>query len=237
MTGAWLPLAAFLGGVLSITSPCCLPLLPGYVGFLSSRRGDPADDRVLGQAVLFVAGFTIVFTALGATATVLGAVLLDRLDLITRVAGVGIIVLGLRALGLVRLPTLDREARPMLTRVRPGQTGGVFLGAAFAFGWTPCIGPVLAAILTLAASTQSVWSGTALLIVYSLGLGVPFLALAVGIDRLERPLGFLRRHGRGVERASGMLLVLVGVGYLSGTWNQIFIPLQRWAARAGWPPI
>lgn len=237
MTGAWLPLAAFIGGLLSITSPCCLPLLPGYVGFLSSNRGESPDNRVIGQAILFVVGFTLVFTALGATATVIGSVLLDRLDLITKVAGIGIIVLGLRSLGLFRLPALDREARPMLSRVRQGQTGGVFLGAAFAFGWTPCIGPVLGAILTLAASTQSVWTGTVLLAVYSLGLGVPFLAIALGVDRLDRPLRFLRRHGRGIERASGVLLIIVGLGYLSGTWNQLFIPLQRWAAQAGWPPI
>lgn len=236
MTGWWLPIAAFLGGVLSITSPCCLPLLPGYVGFLSSRQGEE-HGPVVGQGLLFVAGFTIVFTALGATATVLGSVLLGRLDLITRIFGVGIIVLGLRSLGLIRIPTIDREARPMLARVRVGRTGGLFLGAAFAFGWTPCIGPVLAAILTLAASTQSVWSGTVLLAVYSLGLGVPFMLLALGVDRLDRPLGFLQRHGKFIERASGVLLVLVGVGYLSGTWNQVFIPLQRWFAKTGWPPV
>lgn len=237
MSGPWLPVIAFLGGVLSITSPCCLPLLPGYVGFLSSRRDGSQSDQVVGQAFLFVAGFTMVFTLLGATATILGSAVLGRLDLITRIAGVGIIILGLRSLGLIHLPTLDREARPMLARTRMGQTGGLFLGAAFAFGWTPCIGPVLAAILTLAASTQSVWAGTALLVVYSLGLGVPFVIMAVGIDRLDRPMGFLRRHGRGIERASGLLLVLVGIGYLSGTWNQLFIPLQRWFAQTGWPPI
>ena len=237
MSGAWLPVTAFLAGVLSITSPCCVPLLPGYVGFLSSRSDDGKRNGLIGEALLFVMGFTLVFTALGATATVLGSALLGRLDLITRVAGVGIIVLGLRSLGLIRLPALGREARPLLARVHGGQTGGAFLGAAFAFGWTPCIGPVLAAILTLAASTQAVWEGTALLAVYSLGLGVPFVILAVGLDRLDRPLGFLRRHGRTIELASGTLLVLVGVGYLSGTWNQLFIPLQRWFARLGWPPI
>lgn len=236
MTGAWLPFTAFLAGVLSITSPCCLPLIPGYVGFLSSRTTSDSP-RVIVPALLFVAGFTTVFTLLGATATVLGSVLLERLDSITRIVGIGIIVLGLQTLRVVRFGALDRERRPMLSRVKAGKTGGAFLGAAFAFGWTPCIGPVLAVILTMAASTRSVWGGAALLAVYSLGLGVPFLMMAVGIDRLDRPMRALRRHGRTIEIISGSLLVLVGVGYVTGTWNQLFVPLQRWFTQAGWPPI
>ncbi len=242
MEGALLPVVALAAGLVSITSPCCLPLIPGYVSYVSSlpdRDLPPAQGRrvVLRASLLFVLGFTLVFSVLGATASTLGSLLLRNQPVLTRVAGVFIIVMGLAALGLFRLPFLQREVRFDLARVRRGPAGAVPLGMAFAFGWTPCIGPALATILGLAASGRSVAGGTALLVVYSVGLGVPFVAVALGYQRLDRSIAFLRRHGRGIERLGGFLLVVVGVGYVTGAWTRLFIPLQGWFARFGWPPI
>lgn len=237
-----LPLAAVFAGAISITSPCCLPLIPGYVSYVSTLPGQEPDDPgarrvVIRASILFVVGFTIVFTVLGATASALGAVLLRNLPTFTRVAGFLIIAMGLSGLGLLRIPFLQREARLDLQRVRRGPGGALPLGMAFALGWTPCIGPVLAAILTLAASTGSVLGGAALLALYSLGLGLPFLAIGIGYHRLGRSVGFLRRHGLAIERAGAVLLVLVGVGYVTDTWSRLFIPLQAWFAQLGWPPV
>ena len=241
MSGLLLPFVAVVAGFVSITSPCCLPLLPGYVSYVSSL---PSDDARRGRrsvavraALLFVLGFTIVFTALGATASSLGVLLLANLQTLTRVAGVFIIVLGLTALGVLRLPFLQREFRADLGRLRSGPAGAVPLGMAFAFGWTPCIGPVLAGVLALAASGGSLAAGAALLALYSFGLGIPFVAIAAGYERLDRSIAFFRRHGRGIERVGGVFLVVVGVGYLTDTWARLFIPMQGWFAEFGWPPI
>lgn len=196
MEGALLPMVALAAGLVSITSPCCLPLIPGYVSYVSSLpdRELPATQSrrvVLRASLLFVLGFTLVFSLLGATASTLGSLLLRNLPVITRVAGVFIIVMGLAALGVFRLPFLHREVRFDLARVRRGPAGAVALGMAFAFGWTPCIGPALATILALAASGRSVVGGTALLVVYSVGLGVPSVAVALGCQRLDRSVVFL----------------------------------------------
>jgi len=237
-----LPLLAVVAGLISITSPCCLPLIPSYVSYVSSLPvGELAEAEgrrlALESSLLFVAGFTIVFTALGLTASVIGTALLTNLALLTRVAGVFILFMGLAALGLFPRRWLQRELRLDLHRVPRGRAGALPLGMAFAAGWTPCIGPVLATILTLAASSGSVLAGGALLALYSIGLGIPFIAIAVGYHRLGRSLGWLRRHGRAIERAGGVVLVVVGLGYISGRWVQLFRPLQRWFAGFGWPPI
>ena len=242
MHGPALPLLALVAGVVSITSPCCLPLVPGYVSYVSSlpvsELSAPAARRVaLRASLLFVAGFTVVFTLLGATASVIGTVLLRNLTLLTRVAGVLILIMGLGALGLFRLRWLQRELRVDLARLPAGPAGAFPLGMAFAFGWTPCIGPVLAAVLTLAASSHSGLTGALLLAIYSAGLGIPFLLIALGYQRLNGSLRFLRTHGRAIERLGGVLLVAVGLGYISGTWTRLFVPLQAWFARLGWPPI
>jgi len=237
-----LPLLAVVAGLISITSPCCLPLIPSYVSYVSSLPvGEMAEAEgrrlALESSLLFVAGFTIVFTALGLTASVIGTVLLAHLALLTRVAGVFILFMGLAALGLFPRRWLQRELRLDLHRVPRGRAGALPLGMAFAAGWTPCIGPVLATILTLAASSGSVLAGGALLALYSVGLGIPFVAIALGYHRLGRSLGWLRRHGRAIERVGGVVLVVVGLGYISGRWVQLFRPLQRWFAGFGWPPI
>jgi len=237
-----LPILAVLAGALSITSPCCLPLVPAYVSYVSSlpvtgTTETQARTVTLRASLLFVAGFTIIFTALGATASVVGVVLLTNLAAVTWVAGVLIIAVGLAGLGLFRIPWLQREFRVDMRRVRRGPAGALPLGMAFAAGWTPCIGPVLAAILTVAASSRSAIAGAVLLALYSAGLGVPFVAIAVGYRRLGGSLGWLRRHGRAIQRAGGGLLVVVGVGYLTGTWTRPFIPMQSWFAQFGWPPL
>jgi cytochrome c-type biogenesis protein len=237
-----LPLVAMLAGIVSFSSPCCLPLLPGYVSYISALPVadlSPRDARrvTVRAAMLFVAGFTLIFSLLGAASGLLGAWLITNLDTIVRVAGVGIIALGLTSMGLFRIPWLLRERRFDLARLPRGPSGAFPLGMAFAAGWTPCIGPILATILTTAAVAGTATWGAFLLVCYSIGLGLPFIALAVGFDRLRGSLGFLQRNGRRIEIVGGMLMVAVGVLFVSGDWQQLFRPLQREFAQLGWPPI
>jgi cytochrome c-type biogenesis protein len=233
---------ALVAGVVSFTSPCCLPLMPGYVAYVSGVAADGDGSvlvrrRVLGAALLFVLGFATVFTLLGAGASVAGAFLLRNRLVIEKVGGAFVIAMGLVTMGLLRIPFLYREARLDLRRIRTGPLGAVPLGMAFAIGWTPCIGPVLAGILTAAATTGTAWTGAGLLFMYSLGLGIPFLLLAWGQARATRAFGWFRRHGRAIERVGGAVLLLMGVLMITGRWTRLFIPLIRWFARSGWPPI
>jgi cytochrome c-type biogenesis protein len=233
---------AFLAGILSFTSPCCLPLMPGYLAFVGGVAGDEAGSvairqRVALAAALFVVGFSVVFTALGAGAALFGGALLRNRRVIEQAAGVLVIAMGLVLLGVVRVPFLYRELRMDLRRVRPGPLGAVPLGMAFAFGWTPCIGPVLAGILTAAAATQTALRGASLLFVYSLGLGLPFLLMALGYSRASTAWAWFRRHGRGIERLGGTVLLAMGVLMISGVWARLFTPLVRWFSRNEWPPI
>jgi cytochrome c-type biogenesis protein len=230
---------AFVAGTVSFTSPCCLPLMPGYLAYVSGVSAAEAGNRrrVLGSALLFVLGFAAVFTALGASASAFGGFLLSHLPVLVRISGAFVILMGLAMLGVPRVPFLFREARVDMSRIRSGPAGAIPLGMAFAFGWTPCVGPVLGGILTAAAVTQTVWKGTFLLLVYSLGLGLPFLLLALASSKAERAVRFLRRHGVAIERTGGVLLVGMGVLLVTGSWQQLFTPLIRWFSRNGWPPI
>ncbi|MGI8513993.1 MAG: cytochrome c biogenesis CcdA family protein [Acidimicrobiia bacterium] len=242
MEALTLPFLAVAAGVISFTSPCCLPLIPSYLSYVTALPVSELGTRearavTLRSSLLFVAGFTVVFTALGASFAYVGSVLLASIPLIVRGAGVGIILMGLGMIGVIRMPWLYREWRPgRLNRPR-GPWGAFPLGMAFAFGWVPCIGPVLAAILTTAASTQTAPWGAALLALYSLGLGIPFVALGLGFQRLRGSVDWLRRHARRLEQIGGALLVGIGVLFISGAWRTFFIPLQRAFARLGWPPI
>lgn len=236
------PLLAVVAGILSFTSPCALPLIPSYLSYVSGLplseidRGQ-ATPLVLRSSLAFVAGFTVIFTVLGASSTLVGSLLLRNMPTILDVAGAFIIVLGLASIGLLRIGFLNRERRFDLSRVPKGPKGAFPLGMAFAFGWTPCIGPVLATVLALASASHTVVEGAVLLALYSLGLGLPFLALAVGFSRARTSLGWLRRHGRGIEMAGGLLLVAVGVLFVTGEWKTFFIPLQERFAQLGWPPL
>jgi cytochrome c-type biogenesis protein len=237
-----LPLTAVVAGVISFSSPCCIPLIPGYLSYMSALPVSELGCRearalTLRAATLFVAGFTLVFTALGVSFAFVGSALLRQLPVVVRVSGVGIIVMGLAMMGILRVPVLYRERRLDMARVRTGPKGAFFLGTAFGFGWTPCIGPVLATILaTAAAAGTAAWGGV-LLALYSLGLGLPFLALALGFQRARGSLEWLRRHGRVIETVGGAMLVGVGALFVSGAWRTFFVPLQRSFARLGWPPI
>lgn len=230
---------AFVAGIISITAPCCLPLMPGYLSYISGVSAGEAGNRqkVIGASMLFVLGFAIIFTALGASASALGGFLLGRLPLLIRLSGVFVLMMGLAMLGILKLPFMDKEKRFDLSKMRRGPAGAVPLGMAFAFGWTPCVGPVLGAILTAAAATKTVWKGSALLFVYSVGFGLPFILLAWGSSKAGRAFGWLRRHGNGVERTGGVLLVAMGVLLITGYWQRIFTPLIRWFVQRGWPPI
>lgn len=236
-----LPLLAVVGGLVSFSSPCCLPLLPGYVSYISAlpvgRLGDrDARSVTLRAALLFVAGFTAVFTLLGIGASFVGAALLRDPRVIRAFGGV-IIAMGVATLGVVRIPLLYRESRMDLARVPRGPAWAFPLGMAFAAGWVPCIGPILATILATAAVTGAAAWGAILLVFYSLGLGVPFVALALGFRRMQGSVAWLRRNGRKVEVAGGILLITVGLLFVTDRWQPLFRPLQRWMAELGWPPI
>jgi len=219
----------FLAGALSFLTPCVLPLVPAYLSFLAGTTVDrvatPEADpamlrRVMATAVLFVLGFGTVFVTLGATASVFGALIRSYLDILTTVAGVAIIVMGLHFMGLFRIPLLYREARIDLRRP-VGLWGAYAMGLAFGFGWTPCIGPVLAAVLTLAAAEATVSRGAGLLAVYALGLGLPFIVAAFAMRPFARFLARFRSRLGMVEKVVGALLVLAGLAFLTGWITQL----------------
>lgn len=242
MSPLLLPVVATVAGLISFSSPCCLPLIPGYLSYVSalpvSELGQTqARALTLRATLLFVGGFTVVFTVLGVASALIGAVVMRSLPLITRLSGVLIIIMGLAMLKVVRIPALYRERRIDLARLPSGPRGAFFLGMAFAFGWAPCIGPVLATILATAAATETAAWGAVLLMFYSLGLGIPFVGLALGFQRARGSLDWLRRHGRGIEMLGGAMLLGVGILFVSGLWRAFFIPLQRYFAQFGWPPI
>lgn len=237
-----LPFLAIVAGFVSISSPCVLPLIPGYISYITAlpltELGTVKAKRTaLRASLLFVAGFTVVFTALGAGFALVGSVLLRNADTITRVAGLGIIAMGAAMIGWLRLPGFYRERRFDLGRVARGPGSAFGLGMAFGFGWTPCIGPVLGTILAVAGATQTAGWGAVLLMLYSVGLGIPFVLAAVWFEKARSTLDWLRRNGRRIEVAGGTMLMVVGVLFTTGIWESIFIPLQRTFARLGWPPI
>ena len=217
-------LAALLAGLVSFLSPCVLPLVPPYLVYLAGTSlerltdDDPKTGSIRDTAVaalLFVCGFSTVFVALGASASVIGALIRAYSAELSIVAGIVIIVMGLHFLGLTPISLLHRQKR--LEVVKPvGLWGAYAMGLAFAFGWTPCIGPILAAILAVAASEQTVAKGASLLAVYSAGLGIPFLLAAVAVEPFAEFLTRFRRHLAKVERVMGGLLVLTGIAFLSG---------------------
>ena len=213
-------LVTFLEGIVTFVSPCLLPMLPIYLAYVAggSAAGERADaGRALVGALAFVAGFSAVFCALGAFAGTLGRLLLAHQRALDVVCGAIVCVLGLNYLGVIHIDALDRTVVPQATRRRGGVLGALLFGVVFAVGWTPCVGTFLASALSLAASSGSALRGVTLLLVYSAGLGLPFVLSAVLVDQLEDTLAWARSHARQVEVASGALLVLVGVLMATGT--------------------
>jgi len=224
--------SAFLAGIVSFLSPCVLPLVPGYVSYIAGQSLDGLRERaafqekfhVMGQSVMFTLGFSTVFIALGASATALGVYLRTFMFEANYVAGGIIVLFGIFMMGIFRLPWLGRDTRRFLNIRGDSPVSAYLLGAAFAFGWTPCIGPILGAILTLSAATLTVSQGMALLFFYAAGLAVPFLLVAAFLDRFLRHAKPIRRAGSVLQVLAGGVLVVVGLamslGYLNyaGTW-------------------
>ena len=231
---------AFGAGVISITSPCCLPLLPGYLGYLTGMSSGALEAnrrRTLAAALLFVAGFSLVFIALGATASVAGAMLQTNRLPLARIAGVFILAMGAVLLLEGRVGLLSRGGDWSRWSAGGKLWTAPLLGAAFAITWTPCIGPVLGAILTLAGSTASLQQGVVLLAAYSLGLAVPFVALSLSVPRVRAWLQRVRRAPAIMQATAGAFLVVMGFLLITDRWLQLIAPVLSWYAQARWPPI
>ncbi len=212
--------AALLGGLVSFLSPCVLPLVPGYISFMSgltleelSAGGDDRERmRHAGwESLFFVAGFSLIFTLLGATATTIGRLLAEHAAIVSKVAGTIVILFGLHLTGLLPIKWLYYQKRADTAAFKPGYAGSFFMGLAFAFGWTPCIGPILSGILALAATRETVGQGMALLFVYSLGLGIPFVITGFAVTRFMRFFMGYKKYIRAGEIAAGALLVAIGL--------------------------
>jgi cytochrome c-type biogenesis protein len=211
---------AIIAGFLSFISPCVLPLIPAYLSFISgvsieqmSSRSQvrPYAWKIVINTIFFVIGFSLVFVLLGASATSIGSLLGRYLGIFNKVAGVVVFIFGLHLIGVFRIKALNYEKRFHTGEKKMGVIGSVVIGIAFAFGWTPCIGPILGTILTLAAQQNSLNHGILLLLFYSAGLGIPFIVTALLFNYLIGAFGFIKRHFRAVELISGGLLMLVGV--------------------------
>jgi cytochrome c-type biogenesis protein len=223
---------AFAAGVLSFLSPCVLPIVPGYLGFITGMsldelQGTPSRRAVLVPALFFVAGFSLIFLLLGASATLIGQVMKVYQDWIARIGGLLIIVFGMHLLGVFRVGTLMRERRFHLSRSPAGYAGATVAGAAFGAGWTPCLGPVLGALLTYASTRATLSGGMLLLGSYALGLAVPFLIAAAATGMFLKASQRMRGAIPILEKTSGVILVLVGLLLVSGT----FAVLSGWLTR------
>lgn len=231
--------AALLAGFISFISPCVLPVVPAYLSFVSgmsidemrtdSAIGQGKRRRVLFNCLAFVVGFSLVFIALGASATTIGSFLLENTEWLARVAGVIIVIFGLNTMGVLKIPFLNYERRFHQNTKAAGLIGSFLVGLAFAFGWTPCIGPILAAILGVASTKETVGEGMVLLSAYSLGLGVPFLLAGVSVDRFFHLSSHFKKQFQVIQVVSGVFMVIVGgmiffnvFQRLSGTFSSWF---------------
>lgn len=222
-------LIAFTAGLLSFLSPCVLPLIPSYVSFITGMSLDEVQRSrrtALVHALLFVLGFTLIFMALGATASAMGRVLLMARDWIARVGGVLIILFGLYLLGVFNIGVLSRERRVHFADKPVGYLGTVLVGIAFGAGWTPCIGPILGSILIYTSSTADLQRGLLLLFVYSLGLAIPFLLAALAIDRFLAAFARFRPAMVWVNRVGGVLLIVIGVLLVTDYFSLLAAYLQ-----------
>ena len=224
MTESFRIFLVFGAGLLSFFSPCVLPLIPGYICFITGLSIDELSDSkdkklsdvrfILRQAILFVLGFSVVFVALGASATFLGSFLFAKKEVIRIVAGAIVIIFGLHIMGLVKLKFLDREAKLHIKGKPLNMLGSFLVGGVFGFAWMPCIGPILGSILALAATRETLAKGILLLSVFSLGLAIPFLLVSVAIERFLRLFSKIKRFFKLISVVSGILLIVLGIGII-----------------------
>jgi cytochrome c-type biogenesis protein len=224
---------AFSAGIISFLSPCVLPLIPGYISFISGTSleelgaGDVdglytkgINPAVILNSLFFIAGFSIVFVLLGASATWVGALITSRISILTKIAGLIILFFGLFKMGLLQFLFFYREVKFQVTNRRYGLFGALIIGSAFALGWTPCIGPILGAILVYASTLKHVNQGIMLLLFYSLGMGLPFLLTAFGINYFLRMFKRIKNHLGLIEKISGLIMVILGILILT---NKLFV--------------
>ncbi len=230
-------LTAFIAGIISFLSPCVLPLVPAYISFITGvsledlRKEDTGTKQTLKaflSSVFFVLGFTFVFVALGASATWLGQALLTKLPLFTKLAGVLIIVFGLHLMGIFKIPFLYKTKKFEGPAKAVSFLGAFVLGLSFAFGWTPCIGPILAGILTIASTEETLWKGIILLSVYSLGLGIPFLITSLALNQFFKLFMKIKQYFHAIEIVSGILLVLIGILIMTNKFSLITNKILDW---------
>ena len=228
-------ITAFGAGLFSFISPCVLPLVPGYISFVSGVSIESMKDEARAKAslgkialncLLFILGFSAVFVSLGASATYIGQFLTDKLPLFSKIAGVVVIIFGLHVMGVFRIPFLQYEKRFHTTSKRLGLFGSFLVGLAFAFGWTPCIGPILGAILAFAGTQETVKEGVLLLSAYSLGLGIPFFVTGIAMNSVMGLTRGMRAHYRKVEIVSGILLIAVGILILTNSLQRLAFMFQ-----------
>ncbi|MGB7285885.1 MAG: cytochrome c biogenesis protein CcdA [Salaquimonas sp.] len=223
--------AAFLAGLLSFVSPCVLPIVPPYLAYLAGvsfselseedTRTQAASKRILLSSIAFVLGFTTVFVALGATASIIGQTVAQYFNILSIIAGAVIAIMGLHFLGVFRIGFLYREARIDVQKKPAGLIGAYVIGLAFAFGWTPCVGPVLAAILFVAGSEDTALRGASLLAVYSLGIGIPFIIAGAFASRFIKWANRFKKHMRRIEQTMGLLLIITGILFMTGQMSRI----------------
>jgi len=231
-------LLAFAAGIVSFVSPCCLPLVPGYLATVSGTTpGTPGrrrpDPQVLARSLLFVSTFSLLFILLGLGVTLIGQFLFDNQPVLNRIAGVAIVLMGLLFIGSIFVARLNREFRPTGLLQRAGRGGPIAAGAAFAVAWTPCVGPTLGAILGLASTQQGTAEGALLLAVYSAGLALPFLFTAVAFDTATRSFAFFKRHYAAIQLGAGVVLVAMGVLVLTGELFRLNVEAQQFLDRLG----
>jgi len=222
-------MAAFLAGLFSFVSPCVLPLVPGYISFVSGVSLEDIEknkkqnmNTIIISSLFFIMGFSLIFILLGATATFIGSFLLEKAFILKKIGGIIIIIFGVHMSGLYRIKILDYEKR-VYTKTKPVNIilGPFLMGLAFAFGWTPCIGPILAGILVYAGTQETVYQGILLLTVYSAGLGIPFLLTAVAITKFYLFSNKIKKHFKTIEIAGGALLMLIGGLILTDSFQKI----------------
>lgn len=228
---------AFAAGLVSFVSPCCLPLVPGYLATVSgadiSSEHSRFDPRVLGRSAIFVGTFSLIFILLGLGATTIGSFLFDNQPLLNKIAGVSIIAMGVLFVASIFILRVNREWRPQGLIQRAGRGGPVIAGAAFAIAWTPCVGPTLGAILGLAATSQGTGKGALLLAFYSAGLALPFLFSAVAFTAATRAFAVFKRHYALIQGVAGVVLIAMGVLVLTGELFRLNIEAQQFLDRLG----